>query len=249
MQVLITRDRNAAARTVEKLAAKGHDAIVSSILEMEATGAAWPEGVIDAVMATSAQAFDLLQVAPDWPSPEARRLLPLFLVGERTAAAARACGFEGPAVVAVDAEDLAAQILAHRNRPRRTLYLAGHDRKSDLEERLSAGDLGIDVLEVYEARAAACLSDEAIACLGAGEFDAVLHYSRRSAEIFLNLIALEGLTAAPCLHVAISEDAATPLREAGVPRIAVAAEPKEQSLLDLLDVAALLPAALRRVAP
>lgn len=249
MLVLVTRARDRAARTAEKLARRGHQALVSSVLDMQATGAVWPAGVVDAVLATSAPAFELLAIAPDWPLPEARRLLPLFLVGESTAQAARARGFEGPALVAADAQDLAAQLLAYRNPPQRTLYLAGHDRKSELETRLGTAGLALDLLEVYEARAAPYLEEEAAAALGSGALDAVLHYSRRSAEIFLALAEAEGLALEPVLHVAISEDAAQPLRAAGLPHIAVAAEPKEQAVLDVLDIAALLPPSLGQPAP
>lgn len=248
MEVLVTRPAEAAERTVETLVERGHQAVVSSVLDIVATDAPWPQGVVDAALATSAHAFAHLRADPDWPLPETRRLLPLYLVGERTQKAARARGFEGPADVAIDAQDLATRILAQANRPARAVYLAGRDRKSELEDRLTAADFSLDVLEVYDARAAAGLSEDAIERLHSGKLDAVLHYSRRSAEIFLRLAAAADLTVAALLHVAISEDAATPLRGAQLPRIAVAAEPKEQSLLDLLAAAAMLPGTLPRKA-
>jgi uroporphyrinogen-III synthase len=235
MLVLITRARDEAARTAEKLAARGHLSIMSPVLEMVATGAAWPQGVVDAVIATSAQAFDLLKLEPEWPLPEAMRLLPLFLVGEKTAAAARNSGFAGPALVASDAKDLAVHIFTRPAHPARSVYLAGRDRKPDLEARLSEAGLVIEALEVYEARAAAQLSQEAVGGLASGTIDAVLHYSRRSAELFLNLAKAADLAVAPMQHAAISADAAQPLRDAGLPHIAVAAEPNEQSVLTLLD--------------
>jgi uroporphyrinogen-III synthase len=248
MQVLVTRPADAAARTVEALAGRGHHAIVSSVLDIVATDAAWPQGVVDAAMATSAHAFTHLRADPDWPLPETRRLLPLYLVGEKTLEAARARGFDGPAIVALDAQDLATQILAQANRPARTLYLAGLARKSELEDRLAAADVRFDVLEIYDARAATALSEDAIERLIAGRCEAVLHYSRRSAEIFLKLAAAAEVNVAALLHVAISEDAAAPLRGAELPRVAVAAEPKEQSLLDLLAAAAMLPSGLGKAA-
>jgi uroporphyrinogen-III synthase len=241
MRVLVTRGRAAAARTAEKLAAMGHDAIVSPVLEIAATDAVWPSGIIDALIATSAQAFEFLKADDERPPPETRRLLPLFLVGERTAAAARAGGFEGPAVLALDGKDLARQILERPSLPKRMLYLAGHDRKNDLEDRLGTSGLKIDVLETYEARAAASLAPEVVGGPGAGGLDAVLHYSRRSAAIFLDLATSAGLDAGSLLHMAISEDAATPLRDAHLARIAVAAEPRERSVLALLDALSKLP--------
>ncbi|MGO9005449.1 MAG: uroporphyrinogen-III synthase [Beijerinckiaceae bacterium] len=235
MLVVVTRGRDEAVRTARKLAARGHRSIVSSVLEMAATGATWPQGVVDAVIATSAQAFDLLKLEPEWPPPEARRLMPLFLVGERTATAARNSGFSGPMLVAPDAKNLATRILVQHTRPARTVYLAGRDRKPDLEARLGEAGLIVEAIEVYEAHAAACLSQEAIDGFATGTIDAVLHYSRRSAEIFLNLVQSANLAAAPLLHAAISADASQPLRNAGFAHIAVAAEPNEKSILALLD--------------
>ena len=105
MLVLLTRALENSKRTSVELAREGHEAVLSPVLEMEPTGALWPAGVIDGIMATSARAFDLLTAAPDWPLPEARRLLPLLLVGERTRDAARERGFEGPALIAPDAKN------------------------------------------------------------------------------------------------------------------------------------------------
>jgi uroporphyrinogen-III synthase len=235
MQVLVTRAHIGAMRTAEQLAVRGHHAIVSPVLEMAATDAAWPRGVVDALIATSAQAFDLLKCEPEWPLPEAKRLLPLFLVGERTAEAARARGFTGPMLVAPDVQELTKMILYRRALPPRRLYIAGRDRKPDLETCLNEAHLGVETIEVYEARAAASLTQDAIEGLAAGTVDAVLHYSRRSAEIFLNLAEMAGLPTAPLQHMAISSDAAQPLRDAGLPYISVAAEPNDEAVLALLD--------------
>jgi uroporphyrinogen-III synthase len=241
MRVLVTRGRAAAARTAEQLASMGHDAIASPVLEIVATDATWPHGVVDAVTATSAQAFEFLKGAPERPLPEARRLLPLFLVGERTAAAARSRGFQGPTLLALDAKDLVRQIRERPAQPERTLYLAGRDRKSDLEDGLAEAGLAVETLETYEARAAESLSPEVIDAQGSGQIDAVLHYSRRSAATFGDLATSAGLDLSPLLHIAISEDAAAPLRAAGLPRIAVAAQPKERAMLVLLDFLFRLP--------
>jgi uroporphyrinogen-III synthase len=222
-------------RTAEQLVARGHHPTVSPVLEVAATNAAWPHGVVDALIATSAQAFDLLKLEPEWPLPEAKRLLPLFLVGGRTAEAARARGFTGPMVVAPDAQELAKMILYRRALPHRRVYIAGRDRKPDLETCLNEAHLGVATLEVYEARAATHFTQDAAESLAAGTVDAVLHFSRRSAEIFLKLAETAGLATAPLQHMAISSDAAQPLRDAGLPYISVAAEPNEEAVLALLE--------------
>ena len=234
MRILLTRARDEAIRTAEKLAALGHQPLLSPVLDMAPTGAQWPYGVIDAVIATSAQAFELAQFPFEWPLPEARRLMPLFLVGSKTAEAARRYGFEGEVRSAPDAKALAAAIVDEMHVPSRLLYLAGRDRKSDLESRCQEAGLDIVAVEIYEACAVEQLRDEAIEAMANGEIDAVLHYSRRSAEIFLALAERSAIDPRFFHHMTISADTAVPLQAAGLPFVAIAAEPNEQAILALL---------------
>lgn len=236
MLVLLTRGLDEAMRTAAKLFAVGHHAILSPVLEMTPTGAPWPQGTVDGVLATSTQAFELLSVGESELSPEARRLVPVHVVGERTAKAARERGFCGRAGVEQDARDLAANLVAAlaEGPPARLVYLAGRDRKPDLEAALREAGHEVETVEVYAAQAAEALDPEAAALLEADRIGAVLHYSRRSAEIFLELAAQAGVDVSGAHQVAISADAAIPLREAGLPNVHVAASPKEQAMLDLL---------------
>jgi len=204
------------------------------VLEMRATGEAWPEGVVDALIATSAQAFELLADTPEWPLPEARGLMPLFLVGTRTEEAARIKGFSGRATIAPDAKILAQMLVEKLPAPARLLYLAGHDRKPDLEDRLAEAAHLIETVEVYAAEPASALQPDAVAALESGFVGAVLHYSRRSAGIFLKLTENAGLDAASWPHVCISQDAAEPLREAGCETVHIAEKPNEQSMVALV---------------
>lgn len=235
MRILLTRPPEEASRTAETLKAKGHDVTTSSVLEVQPRDAAWPNGIIDAVMATSAQAFEQAQFPADLPLPEALRLMRLYVVGGKTGEAARRCGFLGELKVAQDAKELADIVVQHFQPPARLAYLAGHDRKADLEARCKEARLDIIAVEIYEARAASGLSKEAVAGLKGGAFDAVLHYSRRSAEIFLKLADAAGVKPGLVRHIAISADAAAPLRAADLPRVMVAAEPKEQAIIALLS--------------
>ena len=72
--------------------------------------------------------------------------------------------------------------------------------------------------------------------------DAALHYSRRSATLFVAAVAGAGLAdrLPGMLHAAISPDAAEPLRAGGARRIAIAAEPSESALLRVFADAASL---------
>ena len=117
--------------------------------------------------------------------PEARRLMRLFVVGLKTAEAARKAGFTGQLIVAPDAKDLATAVIEKLPASAQLIYLAGRDRKPDLEMRCHEAERDLVALEVYEARAADYLSREAVRAFNDDAIDAVLHYSRRSAEIFL----------------------------------------------------------------
>ena len=241
MLVLLTRAIDESNRTAARLACEGHDAVLSPVLDMVPTGAIWPNGVIDGVIATSAHAFELLSAAPDWPLPEARRLLPLFLVGERTREAARERGFDGPPLIGPDAKTLAREIAARFAMPCRLVYLAGRDRKPDLEVSLAEMGHAIEPIEVYAAQPAESLTEAAAALAHTGEIGAVLHYSRRSTDIFLGLARNAGLDLSRINHVCISHDAAAPLLAAGVHEVLIAKTPDEQAMFAIVNALAALP--------
>jgi len=226
MKVLIVRASDDARRTAARLEAAGHAVIVAPVLQMHTLDFAPPQGRIDAVVATSAHAFG----RPD--QLVSMRGAPLFVVGSRTAEAAFEAGFGAPKIVAADAGRLAVEIAQTVPTGARIAYLAGRDRKPELETSLG-GTYPITVVETYVADAANRLPQAASDALGAGEIDVALHYSKRSAEILLDLARRAGLAAklGALPHVAISADAAKPLLAAGL-RVAVAAQPTENSLIE-----------------
>ncbi|MGC1556744.1 MAG: uroporphyrinogen-III synthase [Methylovirgula sp.] len=231
MFVLLTRPLDEAMHTAENLAALGHTAVLSPVIDIVPTGASWPHGVIDAVVATSARAFQCFDIAPDWPPAEARRLYPLFVVGARTAEAARARGFEGVPRITLDAKALCSVILERFEPGAHLVYLAGRDRKSDLETYCRKAGVTLDAVETYAAQSAPHLSDEAVRLADEGVIGAVLHFSRRSAEIFLRLAAEARFDPAPLIHVVISADVAEPL--AALPKVVIVQEPTEDAILAL----------------
>ncbi|MGH6837934.1 MAG: uroporphyrinogen-III synthase [Methylocella sp.] len=243
MLVLLTRALDESNRTAARLACAGHEAVLSPVLDMVPTGAKWPAGVIDGVIATSARAFELLSAEPDWPLPEARRLLPLLLVGERTREAARERSFDGPPIIGPDAKALAREIASRFAIPCRLVYLAGRDRKSNLEDSFAAMGHGVEPIEVYAAQPAESLTEVALALARAGEIGVVLHYSRRSADIFQGLACNAGLDLSKINHVCISHDAAAPLLAAGIREVLIAKTPDEQAMFAIVNALAALPIA------
>ncbi|KAF2992105.1 uroporphyrinogen-III synthase [Methylocystis sp. MJC1] len=196
------------------------------MLEIAATEAPVPPGAYDAVLASSAKGIDCAGTDAEPYKP-----LPLHVVGAKTAKAAREHGWR-PDIVAGNADAILPLLRARYPAPAHFLYLAGRDRQAALETGLRDAGHVVTAVDVYEARAAEALSEEARAALAAGEIDIVLHYSRRSAEIFLRLASAAGLTAqlGRLAHVALSQDVAAPLKAAGL-SVSCAEAPDEAHLL------------------
>jgi uroporphyrinogen-III synthase len=225
MRALVTRPADQAERTAKRLAALGHQPVVAPALEIVPTGAAPPDQKFDLILATSAQAF------AGWSATALLRGAPLACVGEKTAEAGKAAGF-APLLAAPRAEKLVERLVA-AHQPGSALYLAGRERKPDLEQGLRAAGWRLRIVETYDARPVAAWPPAVAAALARGEIDAVLHFSPRSARAALGLIgerAAQGL-----LHLCLSEDVAAICR-AGVPagRILTAFQPDEDSLLQML---------------
>lgn len=232
MRVLVTRAAVDAPRTVEALAARGHDAVRAPVTEVRATGAAVPWARADALAATSHHAFAALDANVD-------RSLPVFAVGRRTAEAARAAGFRDLRVGTGDAAGLATLLHLTLPRPARLLYLAGRHRKPDLEAALDAAGCAVEVAETYAAEAVERWPDAVLDALRGGRVDAALHFSRRSADLALGLADAAGLGDAllGLRHACLSADAAAPLLERGAAAVAWTEHPDEDSLMAVLAAA------------
>ncbi len=226
MKILLLRAAPDAARSAAELQKRGHRPLLSPVIEIVPTGLPLPSGPFEAVIASSAQAFKFL--APE--EVERLRDLPLLCVGSRTAAAALKSGFRAASLIAPDAKSLTPLVAAKYAAPAHFIYLAGEDRKPDLEEDLVAAQFQITVHETYSAEAAEKLAPAAVSALEYREIDAILHYSRRSAEIFLGLAAEAKLDLEQTAHFCLSADVAAPLVEAGQPHVIIADTPDETAL-------------------
>lgn len=230
MRVLVLRPDDGARRTIARLHELGHEAISSPVLETVATNEPAPAGAFDGLIATSAQAF----LHADPALLQTFLQLPLFCVGARTAAAAREAGFPAVGIKEPDAARLAESIA--RAPLKRFLYLAGRDRKANLEGALGEAGVVVTPWVTYEARAAAALSEAALRALRDGRFDAAFHFSRRSAAIFCDLVGIAGLEneARALLHVCISTDAASGLHALSPPGLRIAEAPDEAHMIERL---------------
>jgi uroporphyrinogen-III synthase len=169
------------------------------------------------------------------PVREALTRLPLFAVGQRSADAARQAGFVNVSPADGDVRDLMRMLIAQRagtNAP--LLYLAGEDRAADLPAELSARGIAAEMRVVYRV-VTAPFPPALIEALQAGAVDAVMHFSRRSADNYLAGASKAGISgpAMAVRHLCLSAQVAEPL--VGASQIAVAARPDEAALVELLQ--------------
>lgn len=225
MRILLTRPASRSGATARRLRGMGLEVVESPVLAIRPSGAPMPSGRFDAVILTSPGSL------LGFPEPPAH--LPVLAVGDRTAEDARHAGFLHVLSASGDRHDLAA--LARETLPlgSRLLLAAGRERKEDLVDMLRRDGLEPVVWVCYHADAASSLAPEASAALQAGAIGWVMHYSPRSAALFLELAAAAGLRAAAqqAGHVCISEDTAVALERAGVTRVVTAERPDDDAMI------------------
>ncbi|WP_165820221.1 uroporphyrinogen-III synthase [Microvirga sp. KLBC 81] len=228
MRVLVTRAKEDAERTEQKLAALGHEALIAPVLRITPTDDPAPAGSCDAVVVTSAHAVEAL-------SSHADKSVPIFAVGERTAEVLRAEGFASVMAAEGDAASLSRLIRETLQPPLTLLHVTGRHHKEEPASSLRAARFKVLTWEAYEAQAVESLPDEAVEAFRTGEIGAALHYSRRSADLLVRLAERAGLHTAirECPHLCLSADVAAPLRAAGA-AIRVADQPDEDALLKLV---------------
>jgi uroporphyrinogen-III synthase len=233
MRLLVTRPKEDAQRTAAALAARGHEVKLAPLLSIEPIADAnvgpptW-----QAVLLTSANAARAIVSHREF---EGLKPLPVLAVGRHTAESARTAGFRD--VISADggAADLANLAAQRFGRGARLLYLAGADRARDIAPELAAAGMAVQIAAVYRARAAESLPDEIEGAFRNRQIDGVLHFSRRSAEIFLDCAERAGIVAAALAptHFCISAPVAEPLAHAGAASIRIAAQPDEDAIVAL----------------
>jgi uroporphyrinogen-III synthase len=233
LRILLTRPQTDAERTAIALRARGHDVVVAPLLELELLfGADLGAGPWAALLVTSGNAVRAIAGHKRCKELRGTRV---FTVGDRTAAAMRDGGFADVTSAAGNVNDLAASVAARLQPPARLLYLAGEERSGDLAGLLRRKDFAVDTVLVYRVVVAADLPSAAAAALAEG-LDGVFHFSRRSAEAYLDAARHGGLLQAALakpVHYCLSDRIAEPLRQAGAANIRIAARPEEAALIEL----------------
>ena len=237
MRLLVTRPEADARRTAAALSARGHQVRIAPLLKIEAIAAVdlgsppW-----QAVLMTSANAARAIALHPKLGE---LRALPVLAVGRRTAEAARAAGFANVSSADTDAGDLVRLVAGRFGAGAPLLYLAGTDRARNLAADFSPYGVAVRTVEIYRAQAAEEFPPEVVAALRASDIEGVLHFSRRSCEIFVQCAERAAILAAALrpLQFCISAAAAEPLARAGADKIRIAAQPEEDALVALIGAA------------
>lgn len=236
MRLLVTRPEPEAERTAANLRTRGHVAIVASLLRIQPIAdAEIGLGPWAAILVTSPNAAAAIVAQAPLRS---LRALPVFAVGRRSAAALREAGFAEVNSADGDVHALG-KLVAERIKPGAPLlYLAGAERSGDLAGELSSRGFAVHTAVVYRAVAAAVLPHAAIDALEAG-IDGVLHFSRRSAEAYVNAARAGGQLAAALKppQFCLSAQVAEPLAHAGARDVRIAPQPTEAALLSLIPAA------------
>ncbi|MBB4267161.1 uroporphyrinogen-III synthase [Roseospira visakhapatnamensis] len=233
MRVLVTRPKEDAERLAMPLRAMGATVVNEPMLvimpmagpNVDLTGA-------QAVLLTSANGARALAMAID------RRDVPVYAVGDQTARVARAQGFATVHSAGGDVETLADLVARDLDPAHGTLlHAAGSTRAGDLAGVLGDRGFTVQVVRLYDARPTAALSKDLRDALTAGQIDAAVFFSPRTAKIFAEHVrgadladALRGMTA-----YALSPAVARALSGLPLAQVRVAETPAQDAVLTLIQ--------------
>jgi uroporphyrinogen-III synthase len=233
MRALVTRPREESESLASALAARGVSTVIEPMMQVHyRVATALDLATVQAILCTSANGVRALARVTG------ERRLPLFAVGEATAARARAEGFAAVESAGGAVADLV-RLATERLRPQNggLLHVAGNVVAGDLVGALRARGFVIERRVLYEARPVGALSASAVWALRSGTIDLALFFSPRTAAIFVRLANIAGVVpyCRKITALAISADADTVL--AGLPwrNRLVSETPNRPALLDALD--------------
>ncbi len=228
MRVWVTRAQPEAAATAERLRALGHEPLVAPVLEIRSLPCFVDTKGVAAIAFTSRNGVRF------FPPRHGDVALPVFTVGDATAAAAREAGFRDIRSAGADGAALAELLTAELD-PGAGAVLVVRPRQPgfDLEGALSRRGFDVRSAVVYESRPISRDREVSLALRAEPPLRAVLVHSPRAANQVAHILA-----GAPerttLIAFCISQAAARPLRPLGLAAIEVAPFPNETSLLKLL---------------
>ena len=225
VRLLVTRPEPDASETAARLNALNIETVVDPLLIAETLTTTLPPAEGFAALAvTSANALRALHDRGELP-----RLLrlPLYAVGDRTAAVARDFGFAEVVSAAGDFGDLVT-LLAKAGIGGPVLYPAAKQQAGDLAKALAPHGVMVITVPVYAMNPAARLK----ATTDFKDLDGALFYSRRTAQTFVTL-ADRAAERSRLGMLCLSEAVAEPLIAAHFVRVSLADHPSEEAMMAL----------------
>jgi uroporphyrinogen-III synthase len=232
-RVLVTRPEPGASQTAKRLRDMGFLPLMLPLSETRALPVVSVPETFDAVAVTSANAIRHASQALLERLAGSR----CYVVGQKTAAAAREAGFADIVTGPGDAEALADAIVSAEKCGAAILYLCGRVRLPAFEKSLRAAGIDVSPVETYDTVGINHETGVVRRLLNERPVDAVLFYSARAAGAFAEIASRPELT--PLFKTAglycLSPRVASALASSDGEQIHVAAEPNEDTLLLLLE--------------
>jgi uroporphyrinogen-III synthase len=233
MRALVTRPRAEAEALAALLAKRGIEAMIEPLMEVAHNSEALPDlAGVQAILCTSANGVRALARAGN------ERGVPVFAVGDATAARARAEGFHHVESAGGDVDDLA-YLVRQRLAPQagKLLHVVGSAVAGDLGGALGEAGFSVERVMLYEAAAARALTPATAQLVADGGFDFALFFSPRTAAIFARLVEAGELAAGlhPTIAVSISTAADAVLADLPFRERLIARAPTQAALLELID--------------
>lgn len=241
MRVIVTRPEHSAQRTASRLLDLGHTPVLLPLSAPSHDPLAARKALSrehSGIAITSAEAIRSVVKLGSWLEPHLGS--PLFAVGRMTAAAAQEAGFRSVFLsrgAGVDLADLVASHFQHTGMPTEPLlYLTGRPRTVHFERRLGEHEIRFFTAECYYMLDVDHGAQHLRRVLIDAPIDAVLFYSRETAERFFHLPPLIdnrtplGATRFLCLSAGVATAVPDELQHNAV----ISPAPDEDSLLALL---------------
>jgi uroporphyrinogen-III synthase len=233
MLVLITRPEPDAGGLVAALAARGLECRVEPMLIIEPLA----EAEVD-LAGVQALVFTSANGVRAFAGIEPRRDLPVFAVGDTSAAAARDAGFAEVRSAAGDVEDLAKLVVAALEpRGGTILHPAAREVAGDLKGALEKAGFTFSRSVVYRAEPARALSPGTLEAFRQGRVGAVTFFSPRSARSFVSLAEAADIAGACAASEAIclSRAVAREVEALSWRAVRVAERPNQDALIACFD--------------
>jgi uroporphyrinogen-III synthase len=230
--MLVTRPEPDASETAARLGALGIEGMPCPLLVHQTLPASLPDP--DGFAAIALTSTNALRALRERGVLERYRKLPVYAVGGRTAAAAKALGFK--AVTQAEGSFAAlAELLAHAPLKGPIFYPAARELAGDLAKSLAPFGRMVITAEVYAMNPVEALPLTAAGGFATGSIGAVLLYSKRTAETFVRLADphIDRLERREIGMLCLSEAVAEPLFDAHFVRVSLAEQPSEQAMMGL----------------